>query len=154
MSDKNSPKEPLVRICSTPKSKRMKPRRLTMPSKLRTPKWNNVDEIVKRYSMQLEAKPEEKLSEECLEEINTLEKTFQELDDFELQMESVKNSPIDIDENKNNDEAKDVVMKETKIGKKVNKGRKMIHTKNVQTPILKENNNEHSHRRSIRHLLT
>jgi len=64
---KNNSKEPLIRIYSTPKlKKRMKPRRLTMPANLRNPQ-KNVDEIVKRYSMQLEAKEaDEKLSEECL----------------------------------------------------------------------------------------
>ena len=64
---KNNSKESVLGICSTPKlKKRMKPRRLTMPDNLRTPKQDNVDAIVKRYSMQLEAKPEENLSDECL----------------------------------------------------------------------------------------
>jgi hypothetical protein len=63
---KNNSKESIVGICSTPKlKKRMKPRRLTMPANVRTTKQNSVDDILKRYSMQLEAKPE-KLSDECL----------------------------------------------------------------------------------------
>ncbi|CAK5082735.1 unnamed protein product [Meloidogyne enterolobii] len=148
-TSKNNSKEPLIRIYSTPKlKKRMKPRRLTMPANLRNPQ-KNVDEIVKRYSMQLEAKADEKLSEECLAEINTLEKSFQELDSFELQVEPVKSPPNEDVEMKggNNEDDKKDKEKSKNIGNK--KGKKAKFTKK-NTKLEKED--KPTHRRSIRHL--
>ncbi|KAL7071373.1 hypothetical protein ACQ4LE_009101 [Meloidogyne hapla] len=155
-TSKNNSKEPLIRIYSTPKlKKRMKPRRLTMPANLRNPQ-KNVDEIVKRYSMQLKAKSEEKLSDECLEEINTLEKSFQELDSFELQVESVKNPPnedVDNEMEEENTNNKDEKKKEksAKIGKNIKKAKKTQSAKN-NNKLHVQNDNKPTHRRSIRHL--
>uniref|UniRef100_A0A914NJD5 Candidate secreted effector n=1 Tax=Meloidogyne incognita TaxID=6306 RepID=A0A914NJD5_MELIC len=151
-TSKNNSKEPLIRIYSTPKlKKRMKPRRLTMPANLRNPQ-KNVDEIVKRYSMQLEAKEaDEKLSEECLAEINTLEKSFQELDSFELQVEPVKSPPNEDVEMKggNNEDDKKDKEKSKNSGNK--KGKKAKFTKK-NTKLQVQEEDKPTHRRSIRHL--
>uniref|UniRef100_A0A915P1N4 Uncharacterized protein n=2 Tax=Meloidogyne TaxID=189290 RepID=A0A915P1N4_9BILA len=151
-TSKNNSKEPLIRIYSTPKlKKRMKPRRLTMPANLRNPQ-KNVDEIVKRYSMQLEAKEaDEKLSEECLAEINTLEKSFQELDSFELQVEPVKSPPNEDVEMKggNNEDDKKDKEKSKNSGNK--KGEKAKFTKK-NTKLQVQEEDKPTHRRSIRHL--
>uniref|UniRef100_A0A915LQU9 Uncharacterized protein n=1 Tax=Meloidogyne javanica TaxID=6303 RepID=A0A915LQU9_MELJA len=151
-TSKNNSKEPLIRIYSTPKlKKRMKPRRLTMPANLRNPQ-KNVDEIVKRYSMQLEAKEaDEKLSDECLAEINTLEKSFQELDSFELQVEPVKSPPNEDVEMKggNNEDDKKDKEKSKNSGNK--KGEKAKFTKK-NTKLQVQEEDKPTHRRSIRHL--
>uniref|UniRef100_A0A915M3F0 Uncharacterized protein n=1 Tax=Meloidogyne javanica TaxID=6303 RepID=A0A915M3F0_MELJA len=150
-TSKINSKEPLIRIYSTPKlKKRMKPRRLTMPANLRNPQ-KNVDEIVKRYSMQLEAKADEKLSEECLAEINTLEKSFQELDNFELQVEPVKSPPNEDVEMKGENNEVDKKDKEKLKNSGNKKGKKTKSTKkNAKLQVQEED--KPTHRRSIRHL--
>nr|CAD2183830.1 unnamed protein product [Meloidogyne enterolobii] len=144
-TSKNNSKEPLIRIYSTPKlKKRMKPRRLTMPANLRNPQ-KNVDEIVKRYSMQLEAKEaDEKLSEECLAEINTLEKSFQELDSFELQVEPVKSPP-------NEDvEMKGEIMK---MIRRIKRNRKIVETrKGKRLNLLRKTLNFKSKKKISQHI--